>query len=85
MYVILARIEEETHNYQQIQAFYGERIATSREQAGLKPLAQGKLYPMRDDAWALVQKIFCEQGEGDNLTNSSDGEDQVDETPTFRK
>jgi hypothetical protein len=31
MYVILARIEEETHNYQHRQSFYAERIATSRE------------------------------------------------------
>lgn len=38
IYVILARIEEETFNYEQRQSFYAERIATSREQCGLKPL-----------------------------------------------
>jgi len=85
MYVILARIEEETHNYEQRQGFYAERIATSREQSGLKPLPQGKLYPMREDPWKLVEMVFCKKPEEETPNNigrsttSSDREENAHE------
>lgn len=88
MYVILARIEEETHNYEQRQAFYAERIATSREQSGLKPLASGKLYPMREDPWSLVEMVFCKKAEEERVnigrsTTSSDRDENANELPVM--
>ncbi len=49
IYVVLARIEEETLAHQAIQAFYAERIATARSHAGLEALPAGKLFPVRDE------------------------------------